>query len=306
MCLAVKKCTFCNIFYPISLFSLTRVDSNKFKSRCKLCCSGLSRERRLNNPKPKSEAKKLQEKEWYLNNKKKRKDYLKKYNLKNKQRIAEKRINKKLSENKYSNVLIKSCPTCDNISCISLDRAVCSSCYRNYWARISYIGRQILKGEVKCEGCIKSLYPFEKYSIGTTYCTKECANNKRREKANAYKRNYTTIRTRDRLNKNDCFTEVVKRNKVFLRDNYRCNNCGVKVQRKDYNADNSGELDHVIPISLRGSHSYFNLQILCRKCNHNKSNKIIHNKLFTLTYVMHLIFSEGKIPFTNTYSHKNL
>ena len=113
MCVAVKKCSFCNINYPISLF---RKDKNKktTRSRCKLCENGLSRERRRG--KPKTEAKKQQEKEWYLKNKRKRKEYLSEWYLNNKNEVREyskqRYLKKELSKNKHTNVSIKKCPKC--------------------------------------------------------------------------------------------------------------------------------------------------------------------------------------------------
>ncbi len=60
--------------------------------------------------------------------------------------------------------------------------------------------------------------------------------------------------------------------KVFQRDKWKCCNCGCKVQKVNILADNAAELDHVVPLSLEGPHSYSNVQTLCRRCNQAKSN----------------------------------
>lgn len=60
--------------------------------------------------------------------------------------------------------------------------------------------------------------------------------------------------------------------KVFERDKWKCVHCGIKVQKVNIYADNAAELDHIVPLSLGGPHSYSNVQTLCRKCNANKSN----------------------------------
>ena len=60
--------------------------------------------------------------------------------------------------------------------------------------------------------------------------------------------------------------------KVFERDKWKCIHCGIKVQKVNIYADNAAELDHIVPLSLGGPHSYSNVQTLCRKCNANKSN----------------------------------
>ncbi|KAB2792875.1 HNH endonuclease [Brucella anthropi] len=67
--------------------------------------------------------------------------------------------------------------------------------------------------------------------------------------------------------------EVVDPIKVFDRDSWRCQLCGTKTPRKlrgTYD-DRAPELDHIIPISCGGEHSYRNTQCACRKCNAAKS-----------------------------------
>ena len=52
---------------------------------------------------------------------------------------------------------------------------------------------------------------------------------------------------------------------VWRRDNGRCVKC---------NNDKDLEFDHIIPISEGGSNTERNIQLLCSKCNKEKSNKI--------------------------------
>jgi len=52
---------------------------------------------------------------------------------------------------------------------------------------------------------------------------------------------------------------------VWRRDNGRCIKC---------NSDKDLEFDHIIPISEGGSNTERNIQLLCAKCNKEKSNKI--------------------------------
>jgi 5-methylcytosine-specific restriction endonuclease McrA len=63
--------------------------------------------------------------------------------------------------------------------------------------------------------------------------------------------------------------EVVNPTKVFDRDGWRCCQCRVKTPRKARGTylDHAPELDHIIPLSVGGEHSYRNTQCLCRKCN---------------------------------------
>lgn len=73
--------------------------------------------------------------------------------------------------------------------------------------------------------------------------------------------------------------ESIWKNKVFALDGWRCHMCNKKVQKKNIYADNAAELDHIIPISKGGLHTYDNVQTLCRSCNQKKSDSIIPTQL---------------------------
>jgi len=65
---------------------------------------------------------------------------------------------------------------------------------------------------------------------------------------------------------------------IFERDGWQCQQCGIatpKEKRGLYHSD-SPELDHIIPLSKGGSHTYGNVQCLCRHCNMRKGAKL-HN-----------------------------
>ena len=57
------------------------------------------------------------------------------------------------------------------------------------------------------------------------------------------------------------------RHEVFLRDGYRCRECGIS------NLETSLEVDHIIPVSQGGSDELGNLQTLCCTCNRAKGNR---------------------------------
>ena len=78
---------------------------------------------------------------------------------------------------------------------------------------------------------------------------------------NKYNRRIGTKTTKDNTRS---ISQVVK-NIVWTRDGGQCVECGAT----DYL-----EYDHIIPFSKGGSNSEKNIQLLCRRCNLNKRNRI--------------------------------
>lgn len=62
------------------------------------------------------------------------------------------------------------------------------------------------------------------------------------------------------------------REKIKLRDNYTCKNCGLSTYQEP---NLLLEIDHIVPISKGGLTCEGNLQTLCWKCNRSKGNKIL-------------------------------
>jgi 5-methylcytosine-specific restriction endonuclease McrA len=73
---------------------------------------------------------------------------------------------------------------------------------------------------------------------------------------------------RRRAQKKVGVTEYVDRLVVFERDGGICGICAEPVEREDFH------LDHVIPLSKGGAHSYENVQVAHPPCNLAKSNKV--------------------------------
>ena len=59
----------------------------------------------------------------------------------------------------------------------------------------------------------------------------------------------------------------LNRHEVFIRDNYTCQYCGIRTRDLT--------LDHVIPRSKGGPHTWDNLVSACRSCNHRKGGKLL-------------------------------
>ncbi len=80
--------------------------------------------------------------------------------------------------------------------------------------------------------------------------------------------------------------ERVVRRRVLERDGWRCQICGCSTPKElsGKHKPNSPEMDHRIPASLGGPHSYANCQCTCRRCNLMKSNKSIIGQLPLLSH----------------------
>jgi 5-methylcytosine-specific restriction endonuclease McrA len=62
--------------------------------------------------------------------------------------------------------------------------------------------------------------------------------------------------------------------RVFVRDGWCCQICGGKTPRslRGKHKDRSPELDHILPLSKGGPHTYDNVQCACRRCNLRKGS----------------------------------
>lgn len=66
----------------------------------------------------------------------------------------------------------------------------------------------------------------------------------------------------------------ISNTKVFQRDMWTCQMCGCATPKdlQGTNEPNAPELDHIVPISRGGPHTWDNVQCSCRKCNGYKGN----------------------------------
>jgi 5-methylcytosine-specific restriction endonuclease McrA len=63
-------------------------------------------------------------------------------------------------------------------------------------------------------------------------------------------------------------TVAFTRNNIFLRDMYQCGYCSDLFNPHDLT------IDHIVPRSRGGSHSWTNVITACKKCNHNKGDRL--------------------------------
>ena len=68
------------------------------------------------------------------------------------------------------------------------------------------------------------------------------------------------------------------REDVFERDGYICQICGIKCNPNDYGWGTNGAthptIDHIIPLSKGGTHTWDNVQCACGLCNSRKQDNI--------------------------------
>ncbi len=127
----------------------------------------------------------------------------------------------------------------------------------------------LVHGSVPCRMCGKPC-GYAGNGPPRRYCSHECARSS--PEAVASKR---VSRTKRKAMERGASGGSVDPIKVFDRDGWRCQLCKCKTpkaKRGSYDAD-APELDHIIPLSKGGDHSYLNTQCACRACNAAKSNK---------------------------------
>lgn len=180
----------------------------------------------------------------------------------------------------YSTVYTKQCKCCGIVFVTRWKRNhVCSNeCAkkrakkRNNARTLSYdVIKQRDRATVSCIQCgirFSRLYRNKALTCSNE-CSNECRDEARRVRAKAYGHNH-----RSRARHYGVEYEPVDVLKVMSRDNWICQLCGCSAPqalRGSLN-DSAPELDHVIPLSKGGSHTYDNVQCSCRLCNILKGN----------------------------------
>jgi len=117
-----------------------------------------------------------------------------------------------------------------------------------------------------CKRCNTGFYPMIKHQ---RFCSFDCKEeNQRRSRRIAKSARRAKIRGAQ--------VEHVDPIKVFDRDAWRCKICHKKTPKayRGSTRDLAPELDHILPLSKGGEHSYANTQCTCRKCNQMKGDTV--------------------------------
>jgi 5-methylcytosine-specific restriction endonuclease McrA len=121
-------------------------------------------------------------------------------------------------------------------------------------------------------------------TLARTYCSENC-----RKQTEAYKDSKRRTKSKRRAVERGCKeARSIDPLKVFDRDGWRCQICLKQTPRKLRGTfhPRAPELDHVVPISKGGTHTWENLQCSCRDCNGRKGNKTNAGQMGLFTSLM--------------------
>lgn len=111
--------------------------------------------------------------------------------------------------------------------------------------------------------CSECGLAFKTQHHSTAYCSEEC----RRKHNNRY----GEIRRRHKIRENGKVDYSINLQALIKRKGLRCSLCGCNVNMSAHtNSVDYGSVDHVIPISKGGTHTWNNVQLAHRKCNSAK------------------------------------
>lgn len=171
----------------------------------------------------------------------------------------------------HSKLSIKPCTTCGKVMVCRGQKKYCSD---DCLPKKEYIGpTTTLMTQVKrCNVCEQEFEYVRSMGRPPQQCSDEC-------KKVVLTRCRRIARSRRKAKVREVTIERVDPFVVFDRDGWKCKLCGIDTP-KDLRGTwkpNAPELDHIMPISKGGPHSYLNTQCTCRKCNMKKSDNILPN-----------------------------
>lgn len=157
------------------------------------------------------------------------------------------------------------CKLCDK----AFDKKVANSLFCRVEHEKAYRGERLRQKrankERECKNCQKS---FAKNQSGeVSYCSIECKQEDRRKKVKKVLKN--------RKVSCELVTAKYTFKQIADRDGMSCAHCGMETTKGgDHLSWSYANIDHIIPVSKGGADALFNVQILCKKCNTKKSNKL--------------------------------
>lgn len=140
-----------------------------------------------------------------------------------------------------------------------------TSKYCSYDCSYEYKVKQKPVHSLRCKECSKHFSSTNKRKL---YCSTDC-NNK------FFNRKKETLR-RERIKRNGKVDWGISIERLMKRDRGICYLCDESVNiNLDSNRDYYPSIEHVKPIAKGGTHTWDNVKLAHRKCNYEKSDKII-------------------------------
>lgn len=262
-----KKCSCCGFVKPKDMFGFfkrkDRGGSIKYDHRCRECKRKYENKRALL---PERKEKSIIHHKTYRQ---------KKRELKR----AEAETNGILSKDVgvFSKVAWCKCSNCNSVTyykhkqlyCVpgALNAGMCNKCYRSS----VLTGIVATKRKVKCVDCGCDIMGTASKRRCSVCHSKRQMSLKKAQRSIGERSDRSIV---DRAKKHGVHIDRVNRVIVYNRDGWMCYLCGVRVvSSKTYRPDQA-TLDHIIPLSAGGPHTYDNVMTCCHRCNTNKSNKV--------------------------------
>lgn len=182
----------------------------------------------------------------------------------------------------HTAITIRTCICCSRVDVLRtanghrLAATHCSACAR----KNSFTGLRHTPKQRTCTVCGNSFMGV----AGALYCPahKEAAIKVAKKNGRARRNAIQGRNHRSRARHYGCKAEVVNRLLVYARDKWKCYLCGRKVVQSATWKPNQATLDHVVPLSKGGSHTYDNVKTACHSCNSNKGGKILNDIQLTI------------------------
>jgi hypothetical protein len=197
---------------------------------------------------------------------------------------AKKRIIKQAI--RETHIIVQPCPNCDTYFVSQQPRLYCTpKC--NQQAKNKKISQEKAR-ERAARTCKTCGQPGVRQRFCSSACHRKHPEN--RKKRNAYRSAFSKtpagqVKKRERKHtrqarKRNAFVEIVSVHKLAKAQNWSCWLCGGKISKtaKAPHPD-SLSLDHLVPLSLGGEHSYANCAAAHFRCNALKSNNAVNEQL---------------------------
>lgn len=172
---------------------------------------------------------------------------------------------------------IKPCAICGNESLTKYCSRECELENKRRKSLVYYAAKKELIERI-CKECGEKFTP-EYRNKRRRFCSDRCLRKYLRRKRTRWCAKNFNAANRKRLrlyhgSEWQDYYEPINRKTVFEGDNWRCRICGNHVSESRIWDPLQATIDHIIPISRGGKHTYANVQTACMKCNSAKRDVV--------------------------------